>query len=98
VLKIFFYAFTAIRDLLLHFFTTKDEHKVEHKTILSQVFTRTCEISYSGWNRTQKPKRKSSTPYCRAIRKCLRRNRFYHSWTAVADPFEKRNTTLVCFI
>jgi len=32
-----------------------DTHKFEHKTILTQVFTRTCKISHGRGNRTQKP-------------------------------------------
>jgi len=48
------------------FFLSKDEHKVEHKSILTHVFTRTCEISDGRGNRTQKPKRQSMTPsFCR---------------------------------
>jgi len=37
----------------LSFFLTKDEQKVEHKTIFkTQEFTCTCEISYGRGNRT----------------------------------------------
>jgi len=46
------------------FFKTKDEHKVEHKTIFKthgHVFT--CGISYGRGIQTQKPKRLSPTPY-----------------------------------
>jgi len=32
--------------LFLFIFITKDEHKIENRTILKKVFTCTCEISY----------------------------------------------------
>jgi len=48
------------------FFSTKDEHKVEHKTIF-KTHACTCEISYGRGIRTQKPKRLSPTPYHRTV-------------------------------